>query len=503
MPLAIELAAARVTVMNPTELLAGLDRRFTLLSGGRRRQRQRTLEATLDWSYDLLAPEEQRVLRVLGVFVDGFDIDAVASVANIEDQDALDLIEALVAKSLVERGDLAGDTRFRLLETVKAYAEDRLVDANETSVRDRHLDHFHSLATPRERIISGDLVVGMKLRADIPNVAAAFQWAVATDQWTRAVELLAGSSGAFDIELAWLDGVALIDEAIERGDQSRIDALEPLKGLRLGWFVYTYDPRLGPSLGELSTSPLAEARASALAIGAFAGAVRGIADSATAIEQAQQAIDSVVLEGSGADVHTARAVLLNARGVYAAFGRDFEAALDHYCQLIHTDGPLTTLHVRTSFSAAALLQALLGRRDTALETLDRMRSSGVPRVISEHALVMVAIQDGDLDQAEHHARVHATRALSGRYVGEAGDSLCLFAALNLAEGDQERARELIWTLQARTPAGVILSIHVSDQLQELDGYKRRVQATARDQFGSTAADDLATLRTEMARRGWA
>ena len=76
MPLAIELAAARVTVMSPAELLAGLDDRFQLLSGGRRRSRQRTLEATLDWSYDLLDPDEQRVLRSLGVFVDGFDLDA-------------------------------------------------------------------------------------------------------------------------------------------------------------------------------------------------------------------------------------------------------------------------------------------------------------------------------------------------------------------------------------------------------------------------------------------
>ena len=78
MPLAIELAAARVTVMTTAELLAGLDDRFQLLAGGRRRQRQRTLEAMLDWSYDLLAPVEQEVFRALGVFVDGFDLDAVA-----------------------------------------------------------------------------------------------------------------------------------------------------------------------------------------------------------------------------------------------------------------------------------------------------------------------------------------------------------------------------------------------------------------------------------------
>ena len=105
MPLAIELAAARITVMTPAELLAGLDDRFQLLSGGRRRQRQRTLEATLDWSYNLLEPKHQDVFRALGVFVGGFDVDAVAVVTDIPRGAALDMIEALVAKSLVVRLD--------------------------------------------------------------------------------------------------------------------------------------------------------------------------------------------------------------------------------------------------------------------------------------------------------------------------------------------------------------------------------------------------------------
>jgi predicted ATPase len=81
MPLAIELAAARITVLTPAELMQGLSDRFNVLSGGRRRQRQRTLEAAVAWSYDLLEPEQQRVFRALGVFVGGFDLDAVAGVS--------------------------------------------------------------------------------------------------------------------------------------------------------------------------------------------------------------------------------------------------------------------------------------------------------------------------------------------------------------------------------------------------------------------------------------
>ena len=147
MPLAIELAAARVTVLTAGELLAGLSDRFQLLSGGRRRQRQRTLEATLDWSYDLLEPEEQRTFRALGVFVDGFDLDAVAAVVGVQRGEASDVVEALVAKSLVIRADQDSRARFGLLETLKAYAEDRLLAADEGgTVRTRHLEHFAARA---------------------------------------------------------------------------------------------------------------------------------------------------------------------------------------------------------------------------------------------------------------------------------------------------------------------------------------------------------------------
>ena len=174
MPLAIELAASRVTIMNPADLLAGLEDRFVLLSGGRRRQRQRTLEATLDWSYDLLESDEQLAFRALGVFVDGFDLDAAAAVAGIDRTMALELVEALVAKSLVVRADRGSTVRFRLLETVKAYAEDRLVDAGEAvEVRNRHLTYFHDMATLEGRTAVGPLSIGVRLRHDVSNVASA------------------------------------------------------------------------------------------------------------------------------------------------------------------------------------------------------------------------------------------------------------------------------------------------------------------------------------------
>jgi predicted ATPase len=136
-PLAIELAAARVTSMSPRELASALDRRFDVLAGGRRRavKRQQTLRATIDWSYDLLDESQQRLLARLAVFAGGCTRDAVGAICAggpIEGRAVLGLLADLVARSLLvaERGGF--DTRYRLLETIREYAEERLVEHNET-----------------------------------------------------------------------------------------------------------------------------------------------------------------------------------------------------------------------------------------------------------------------------------------------------------------------------------------------------------------------------------
>jgi predicted ATPase/class 3 adenylate cyclase len=216
MPLAIELAAARVPVMTPAELLVGLDDRFQLLSGGRRRQRQRTLAATLDWSYDLLDADEQGVFRALGVFVDGFDIDAVAAVTKASRTAARAVIEQLVAKSLVVRTEGHEPARFGLLETVKAYAEDRLVDVgNAAEVRQSHLDYFHRLACVYGRTVFGEMRLGVRLRPERSNLTTAFEWAASTGQWIAAGELVVGSSTAYVFDGFLPEVRNLIERAIE------------------------------------------------------------------------------------------------------------------------------------------------------------------------------------------------------------------------------------------------------------------------------------------------
>ena len=141
--LALELAAARVRTLPVERLAVELDHRFRVLTGGARTAlpRQRTLAASVDWSYDLLDDDEQTVLRRLGVFVGGFSLDAAETVCadeHLDPYDVLDLLTRLVDKSLVQLDDTTG--RYRLLETVRQYALDRATAAGELpEIRGRHL----------------------------------------------------------------------------------------------------------------------------------------------------------------------------------------------------------------------------------------------------------------------------------------------------------------------------------------------------------------------------
>jgi serine/threonine-protein kinase PknK len=151
-PLAIELAAGRLRVLSPEQIRAKLDDRFRLLTGGSKTAlgRHETLRATLQWSYDLLAPAEQGLLRALSVFAGGWTLAHAARIwsPTIDEFETLDITERLIQKSLVvldrERG---GEPRYGLLETVRQYARERLTDAGEAhSVRSRHATNLLELA---------------------------------------------------------------------------------------------------------------------------------------------------------------------------------------------------------------------------------------------------------------------------------------------------------------------------------------------------------------------
>jgi non-specific serine/threonine protein kinase len=151
LPLALELAGARARVLSVEEIAARLDDCFSLLTAGARTgvSRHRTLRATIDWSYQLLPHGEQRLLQDLSVFYGGFSIEAAEAVCQTESADAtvLDVLAHLVDKSMVSAHGEAGISRYRLLETVRQYAAEKLTDSGrEPELRDRHARHFLALA---------------------------------------------------------------------------------------------------------------------------------------------------------------------------------------------------------------------------------------------------------------------------------------------------------------------------------------------------------------------
>jgi predicted ATPase/class 3 adenylate cyclase len=190
LPLALELAAARVTSMGPGEIAGLLDDRFRLLTGGHRRgvERHQTLRATVEWSYALLDRRDRVVFDRLGVFAGSFDADAAAAVGGDEDVTAWDVRDALddlAAKSMVVLEDSSeGGTRFRLLETLRQYALERLDDTGAAEERRRcHAEHYARFAEEAGPGLEGpdEVTWARRFDAELDNLRAAVAWALETD----------------------------------------------------------------------------------------------------------------------------------------------------------------------------------------------------------------------------------------------------------------------------------------------------------------------------------
>jgi non-specific serine/threonine protein kinase len=202
-PLAIELAAARVQVLKVEQIAARLDDRFQLLTGGSRTAlpRHQTLRATLDWSYELLSGNERTMLQRLSVFTGGWSAAAAESVCaggEIQLNDVLDLLSQLASKSLVMAERKPGEeARYRMLETIREYAGKMLAEAGEEkAVRDRHLDFFVLLAEEAEpQLFRPDQVSWLnRLEADHENLRAAVAWSLERKAATSALRLVGALS---------------------------------------------------------------------------------------------------------------------------------------------------------------------------------------------------------------------------------------------------------------------------------------------------------------------
>lgn len=227
LPLGIELAAARVRSSPVTQILSDLDDRFRLLTGGWRDAlpRQRTLEASVAWSHDLLDDRERSVLARLSVFAGSFTREAAMAVADAEDVDAAGVpgvVEALVDRSLVQPDD-AWPGRFRLLETIKVFARERLAELGETTAtRDRHLDHYvHAVAEAGVGFATDASTWGPRLDAELDDLRAAVDWALETGRAAEVVRLVA------DLGLYWATRSRFREVHLRLGAALRSSALDP------------------------------------------------------------------------------------------------------------------------------------------------------------------------------------------------------------------------------------------------------------------------------------
>ncbi|MGH9885145.1 MAG: ATP-binding protein, partial [bacterium] len=234
-PLALELAAARVRALSVDRLAAGLDDRVRLLTGGARTAmaRQRTLLASVEWSYDLLSDPEQALFRRLAAFAAPFSLEAAEAVAADDDLDRLeifDLLARLVDKSLV----LHGGDRYRMLETLRHFGLERADDAGELElVRDRHLAWFRrrsaGWAVDRELLREP---AAAEIEAETPELIAALDWSLGRDR-AATLELLQPLGVSWPGRLAHDEARAVssrVLRGLEVGSREWLEAVAPIAG---------------------------------------------------------------------------------------------------------------------------------------------------------------------------------------------------------------------------------------------------------------------------------
>jgi predicted ATPase/peroxiredoxin len=245
LPLAVELAAARSRLLSCQELLSRLDHRLEVLTGGARdlTSRQQTLRATIQWSYELLDPAEQRLFARLAVFTGGCTLDAAQQVCGA----SLDQLESLIDKNLLRRSETVGEGRFWMLETVREYALEQLAATTGTEEACQpYADYYLALA--RERVAEHDHGQHAALDAlerELDNIRTALAWTQQADSIPAPVD-----DGACD----HLPGVAVPGLVLD-SSQGRLDLAE-LAAERLVLYIYPGTTRPGqPTLPGLSEIP--------------------------------------------------------------------------------------------------------------------------------------------------------------------------------------------------------------------------------------------------------
>jgi predicted ATPase/class 3 adenylate cyclase/DNA-binding CsgD family transcriptional regulator len=239
-PLAIELAAARARLLPPEQIADGLSDRFRLLTGGSRTvmPRQQTLLASVDWSHHLLTEPEKTLFRRLSAFAGGFTLDAAEQVCaddGLARLEVLDLLSQLTDKSLVDVIEDPGTTgRYRLLETIRQYGRERLIEAGDVdAVRSRHVAYYRALAEQVEPQVERTPQAGwlQLLETDHDNLRAALEWAVATADSDTALAMVGALTFFWTLHGHYREGTAWFQQALALASEPSAARAKALWGL--------------------------------------------------------------------------------------------------------------------------------------------------------------------------------------------------------------------------------------------------------------------------------
>ncbi|MEO8246542.1 MAG: adenylate/guanylate cyclase domain-containing protein [Chloroflexota bacterium] len=414
LPLAIELAAARIKLMDPAALDARLDHRLAVLTGGRRDapERQRTLRATIEWSHDLLADAGRELFMRLAVFVGGASLEAVEAVCEAD----LDAIEMLVDMSLLKSVD---GGRLLMLETLREYAAERLAASGEEGeLRRRHATWYAELAErlDAERRLPGEGArAAGAMEADRANIRAAADWAGATGEHALQLRLLSADRDMFlRGPHGWLR--AALDTALAAVD----------------------DPAL---------------RARGLATLSFNAYRQGDLEAAAAA--AQESLDLSEQLGDPVGVATAHNYLANvdnARGRFDDARRHLEQALEASRAAGDTTGVAITL-INLSDIALTAGEFDLGR-SLALEGRDAAGQDGDPHVVQIALLNAAtgAVRAGHVDEAAAHARAGIAMGVESDDPLTIATGMRILAAVAAQRGELSAAARLMGCAAARDEA---------------------------------------------------
>jgi predicted ATPase/DNA-binding XRE family transcriptional regulator len=231
-PLALELAAARINTFSTKQIEEQLQESFSLLTTGNRAAlpRHQTLQAAIDWSYELLLPAEQTLFRRLSVFVNGWTLEAAESVCSdvsIEPEKIQDLLIQLINKSLVIAKEEHGITRYRTLETIRQYANKKLIEAEEINmIRDRHLEYFLNLAeTAEPHLIRPEQIEWLPLLdEDYENLRLALEWSLRKETAESSLKLCTALGWFWQIRCYWLEGLSWVKRALAKPAQDESES---------------------------------------------------------------------------------------------------------------------------------------------------------------------------------------------------------------------------------------------------------------------------------------